>query len=242
MAYGIINSEKFGTGSFIGDMQKSGIINAPIDEQARFTGGRAGCPIVEKLIKERSPEVMLDRYIGINTWYKFINQEILKECNPSLYDEFTKQIDRIEPVPSDGYEQQSVPKNYVEAMAPINAIYGFSLPRMLIIQMEYDGKNQSDMQPRLFAGLQIIEDFAKISKTPMELMARVAEGFVGCGVDEPLILKQILSQGWMDEHGAQTMFKEAEGSIKEFAPILWDYYSHLSDDERTEQGLFVKDN
>lgn len=86
--------------------------------------------------------------------------------------------------------------------------------------------------------MQIVEIAIKESKTPAELMARVAEGLAKDGVQIDKIIKQILGQGWVDEHNAYAMLGEGFDALKKFAPTIWNYYSKLTPDERKEKGFY----
>lgn len=233
------SEETFGTGKFVGDINDPAFFEMSLEDQARFLGQRAGCPVVEELITPtdeggRGPDKMINRYGEVNFWYGYISREI-EHYNPELYEDFKKATDRVEGERAGKFETESVPDNYTETMAPINALPGFSLPRMLIEQMQ--GSNMDEAQEKLTIGLGIIEDSIKVSKSPSELMARTAEGLVGTGADMDKIIKQILGQGWLDEHNAFTMLEEGKTALKEFAPTVWEYYGKLTPEERKEKGL-----
>lgn len=233
------SEETFGTCKFVGDINDPAFFEMSLEDQARFLGQRAGCPVVEELIAPtdeggRGPDKMINRYGEVNFWYGYIGREI-EHYNPELYDEFKKATDRVEGEPAGKFETESVPDNYTKTMAPINALPGFSLPRMLIEQMQ--GVDKDETQDKLVKGLQVIENSVKESKSPSELMARTAEGFIGTGADMDKIIKQILGQGWVDEHNAFTMLEEGKNALKEFAPTVWEYYERLTPEERKEKGL-----
>ncbi len=235
------SSETFGTGSFVGDiMDDETFFDMPAEDQARFLGQRAGCPVVEELIHPdtgRGPEAMAHRYTQVNFWYGFIRREIDHYDKP-LFEKFSKVTPRKEGESVGKYEPESVPENYTEIMTPINSLPGFSLSRMMMEQIEA-GENRDERQQRLVTGLRVIERAIKKSKTPLELMARVAQGLAEDGVNYDKIIKLILGQGWMDEHNAKTMLGEGKDALKEFAPVMWEYYEKLTPEEREEKGLVV---
>ena len=235
------SEETFGKGKFVGEMNDPGFFDMPLTDQARFLGQRTGCPVVEELIAPveeggRGPEKMINRYGEVNFWYGYISREI-EHDNPALFEEFSKATERKEGELVGKYEPESVPENYTRTMAPINALPGFSLPRMLIEQI--NGSDGEEAQARLVEGLQVLEGAVKESKSSSELMARAAEGFVAQGTDMDKVLKNILGQGWLDEHNAFTMLDEGKCALKEFAPIVWEYYEKLTQEQRKEKGLVV---
>lgn len=129
--------EKFGKGSFVGDIMKDDTFFDTPEDKARFLGQRAGCPVVEELINPdigRGPEKMTNRYAEVNFWYGFLSREI-EHYNKSLFKEFSKATSRKEGEPVGKYEPESVPENYTQTMAPMNSLPGFSLPRMFIEQI-----------------------------------------------------------------------------------------------------------
>jgi len=123
-------------------------------------------------------------------------------------------------------------------MAPINSLPGFSLPRMLIEYIE-SGEDQNKRQIKLIDGLKIIKEEIQESKTSAELMARVAERFVKDGTNIDKIIKQILSQGWVDEHNAKTSIEEAINVLEKYALTIWKYYKELTPEKRKAKGLVV---
>ncbi len=238
------SEETFGTGKFVEDINDPAFFEMSLEDQARFLGQRAGCPVVEELIAPteeggRGPEKMINRYGEVNFWYGYISREI-EHYNPELYQEFKKAADRMDDEPAGKFEIQSVPDNYTETMAPINALPGFSLPRMLIDQMQSSGKEE--IQDKLVKGLRVLENSIKKSQSPSELMARTAEDFVGTGANMDKIIKQILGQGWMDEHNAYSMLNEGMVALKKYAPTLWKYYEEMTPEERKEKGLVIENS
>src|SRR5205809_1070330 len=115
--------EKFGTGSFVGDIMKDDtFFDMSAEDQARFLGQRDGCPVVEELIDPdhgRGPEKMINRYAEINFWFGFISREI-GHYNKPFFEEFSKVTPRKEGEPAGKYEPESVPDNYTKVMAPLN--------------------------------------------------------------------------------------------------------------------------
>jgi hypothetical protein len=235
------NQEKFGTGSFVGDIMKDDeFFKLSIEDQARFLGQRNGCPVVEELIDPdhgRGPEKMKNRYAEINFWYGFISREV-SHYNQPLFEKFSKSIPRKEGETVGKHEPESVPDNYAQTMAPLQTLPGFSLPRMLTEQIQ-SGKDIDERKQKLVTGLQVVEDAVKESQAPAELMARVAEGLVKDGANIDNITKLMLGQGWMDEHNAHSLLNEGRNALQEFAPTIWEHYEGLTPEQRQEKGFVI---
>ncbi len=242
----ILEELKFGTGSFIGHINKhyKEFFKLPIQEQARRLGWYNGCPVVDELTspssKRGGAEKMTPRYAEVNFWFGFISRAIEASKNDAMFKEFSETVERKEGESPVKYEEQSVPKNYKERLAPLNKLPGFSLPRMLIAYLELDfEKDTKTNQQQLIKGLQILEDAIKESKTSAELMARAAEGFVKGGKEVSEITRHMLGQGWVDEQHAYSMLEECKKALQEFAPTIWKYYEGLTPEERKEK-CFIK--
>lgn len=235
----------------MGEIDNPDFFAMSIEDQARFLGQRDGCPVVEGLIDPdtgRGPEKMIRRYGSVNFWYGYISRAV-QHLNPSLYEDFSKKIQRKENEPVGKHEPVSVPDNYSTTMAPMNSLWGYSLPRIIVEQIpnntigdEEESDEEKDIkleenQQKLYGALSVLEESIKRSKTPSELMARVAGELVAGGADQDKILKHILGQGWLDEHNAYTMLEDGKSALRDFAPKIWAYYQGLTTQEKKEKSF-----
>lgn len=228
-------SEEFGKGNFVGYiMNNQSFFELPPADQARLLGQRCGCPVVEELIDKRGPDKMIDRYGEVNFWYGYLARE-MEQLNKPLYEKFVQPVERRDDEKPGWYEPQSVPENYTEVMAPINALPAFALPRLLIDHI--GSGDQKEIEQRMVSGLSVVEDAMKSSRNAFELLAKTAEGFAQGGDDRIGIIQQILGQGWVKEHNAYSMVGKAKSALRTHAPSVWSVYRQLSFDDKDEHKL-----
>jgi hypothetical protein len=232
------SSEKFGTGQQSDLLNNPAFYDLPLEQQASELGSRTGCPVAQELIHSdapgRGPENMRDRYGEVNFWYRYITHD-LESANGSLAEQFKQPVPRAEDEPVGKHEPESVPAAYQKFIPATETIYGYSLPRMIIDQLQCPGSDQVETQRELIFVLGAVEDAAKVSQSPMELMARTAEGFAGHGANIDGLLKQMLGQGWVELHNAMSMTDAAKAALREYAPQVWEYYNSLSEADKTDR-------
>jgi hypothetical protein len=230
--------EKFGTGKQSDLLNNPAFYDLPVEQQASQLGARIGCPVAKELIHSdapgRGPESMRDRYGEVNFWYRYITHE-LESSNIPLAEQFMRPVSRAEGEPVGKHEPESVSVSYSGTIPPTEALYGYSLPRMIVDQLQCANGDQIEVQRRLISVLGAVEDAAQVSRTPMELMARTAEGFAEHGADKAGLLKQMLGQGWLELHNATSMLSDAKEALRKHAPQVWAYYESLPEAEKAER-------
>lgn len=235
----------FGEGHFVGPvMDDPSFFELPVREQARILGWADSCPVVTELTDPdnpnpgRGPEAMLERYGQINFWFGFIVREVA-EHDPQLAKELMTPADRKDYEPVGKYERESVPPMNIVEIAPMGQLAGYGLPRIFIEQIGLNDPklSQSDRAERLELGVNILEAAIDEANTPIELLTLVAEGVSQSAVPPLNVLKHCISQGWLDEHNSVSIIQEFQGAMFEKAPNLWEFYSHLTDEQKMEYKL-----
>ena len=204
----------------------------PVREQARIVGWAHSCPIVSELTDPgnhnpgRGPEAMLNRYGEVNFWFGFIKRET-ERLNPALYQQLMNPTQRLKSEPVGKYEPESVPPSHTEQMSPMGTLVGYALPRVFIEQLGTNSEDVSrdEVKARLMRGLDILETAIPAAETPLDLLCLVSEE-VAKEVGPQKVLYHALSPGWLEEHGAETMFNEAKTVMANKAPQLWEAYSN----------------
>jgi len=232
--------ENFGTGKLGDLLNNPAFLALSKEQQATLLGARIGCPVAQELIHSdapgRGPENMRDRYGEINFWYRYITHE-LEGSNETLAQQFMRPVPRVAGEPVGKHEPESVQTSYAKTIPPTETLYGYSVPRMIVDQLQCANGDQAEAQHQLVSVLGAVEAAAQVSQTPMELMARTAEGFAEHGADKAGLLRQMLGQGWMELHNAVTMMSAAKEALREYAPRVWAYYDSLSEAEKTDRRL-----
>lgn len=237
------NYDKFGSGSFVGGYQRHDLANEPMLDQARALGWSDGCPVADELTDPgntqpgRGPENMVNRYGEVNFWFGQIVREIA-EVNPGLAEQMMQDVSRRDDEHVGAYEGQSVPAMYHIKMAPMNTLAGYSLPRLFAVNLKAGGDDKGVMQDRMTESLDIIASVSRGVEDPLALLASVAGEFSNRGLlPDETILSNILSNGWLSEHGAISTVAEFKACLKATAPELYNTYVQMSASEKSSYKL-----
>lgn len=122
-------------------------------------------------------------------------------------------------------------------MSPLTTPWGYALPRIIIEEMGRGENNKDRTQKRLLKSLRVIEKTVKTSKTPIELLVKMAEEVSKLDANPKAVLSHVLSADILQEEGCKTIFYEIKHKIDESAPILRKTYDSMSSDELTAEGI-----
>ncbi len=232
---------EFGTGSVGPILNDPAFCKLDVRDQARLVGWANSCPVVEELTDPnnpnpgRGPEAMLRRYAEVNLWFGFIGRAA-KKLNPDLYEQLMAPVARLRGEPVGKFEEGSVPDTHAEEMSPMGTLAGYALPRMFVEQLGTGrGLDREEVQNRLIKGLKVLDETLPVARTPLELLALLAEGLTTRADLTPAqALKHVLSKGWLEEHGAYTMMSFCKGMLARKAPTLRAAYQQMSAKERAQ--------
>ncbi|HZP55450.1 MAG TPA: hypothetical protein VFB03_01630 [Candidatus Saccharimonadales bacterium] len=237
---------EFGSGSFVGDvLRRPSFFKLSSRNRARVLGWANGCPIVEKLTDPenkapgRGPEAMINRYGSVNYWFGLIAKQT-RELNPDLYRILKKPLHRRHQDKPGIYEKKSVPPSYVDKMAPMNTVAGYSMPRLLIEQMGIGNPDLTfdERADRMMRGVDALEKAIVDSKKPGEMLARLAGNLAEVGdLGDMQILRQTFSLGWFVEQNDPLSLYEVRMNLAKVAPDLWKTYTGLSAEEKAQNHL-----
>jgi hypothetical protein len=248
MVYERSSTPEFGTGHFVGYIMADpeAFFELPVRDQARVVGRANGCPVVGELTDPentapgRGPEAMLRRYSEVNFWFGYICSTVA-EVNPDLKRDLTTPAPRLPGERAGKFEVDSVPLTHLGEMAPMGTLAGYALPRLFVEQLGTNrGLSRAEVGQRLSRGLEVLRESALEARTPLELLALMAEGLTtpdGGHTTPDQAFKHIFSQGWLGEHNAHSMMAECKRVMAEKAPTLWAKYQALTPAQKSTQNL-----
>lgn len=227
---------EFGFGTFLGDSNET-FFDKSLNEQVVEMGWSHACPVVDEVAKEYGPEWTLKRYAECNFVFGLV-VESARDLNPDLYKLLTTPVPRLEnELPGRSFKLDLIPESFLSKMSPLSTPWGYAIPRVIIEEMGR-GKNNSERTPeRLLKALDIIDVKVESSKTPIELLVKLAEHVSVLDADPKAILSHTLALGILQEEGCMTMFKEIKQQIDKYAPTLRNLYNTMSPAERTKEGI-----
>ncbi len=237
----------FGSGSFVSIGLENGLFDNTVtaSERALELGWVAGCPIPRQLIESDAPgrgaEAMEGRYGEVAFWFGQI-LDMAGKKNPKLLDRLMLSFPRYSGEPPIKYEPESVPDSYEDEMGPMNTLWGYAIPRVLIEQFRGKGDAPDDdmksAQDRLARGLEILEEVVKGSVTPVDLMVNLSDRVCRADADPKAVLHHIMSQGKFEEENSRAMWELAAMVIKDQAPKLWAVYTSLTAEEKQTLDIY----
>ena len=122
-------------------------------------------------------------------------------------------------------------------MSPLSTPWGYALPRVIIEEMGRGENNKDRTQKRFLKSLSIIDKAVKSSKTPNELLVKMAEQISKLDVDPKTVLSHVLANNILIEEGCKTMFDDIKRRIDKSAPILRQTYDSMMEEERKAEGI-----
>lgn len=222
---------KFAERSLLGD-NNDDFFKKSMDEQVKEIAWTEGCPVKDKVIKKRGPEVARNRYAEV-----IMNSQIIlaeaQEHNPELYEKLIETLLRAEGEPVGEHESNSVPSSHLAEMSATETPWGYALPRLLAKAL---GSGKERTQDRMIKGYKMLEDSVKQADSPLELIAVLANK---CSKNVPAdeILHEAFSKGYLGEENTFKLFEELLRELKAHAPKLYKYYNRLSSAEKAEKGI-----
>lgn len=224
---------EFGRGTFLGD-KDTGFLEAPLAQKVIEMGWSHACPVVNEVTKDYGPEWTLKRYSECNFVFGLIT-ESAKDLNPELHKQLTTSVTRLEgEVPGKEFRPDLVPSNFHEEMSPLSTPWGYALPRVVIEEM---GRGTDRNQKRILKSLSLIDKAVKTSKTPNELLVKLAEQVSKQDANPKAVLSHVLSNGILVEEGCRTMFRDIKQEIDKSAPTLRQTYNSMSAEGRNSEGI-----
>lgn len=98
--------------------------------------------------------------------------------------------------------------------------WGYALARILIEQF---GRGEEQTAERMKKGLRIVDEVVKKSKTPVELVVRLAGAVVQADARAEAVLGHIFAQEFINE-GQMFLTGSVVEELKKRAPELWEKY------------------
>jgi hypothetical protein len=228
---------RFGNGRVVGTVLADPEYHTLDAEQQAIRMGRAvGCPVVQKVLRDRGNEGARDRYFRVGFWF---GQAVhtAERVNESLANQLKAEVWRRPGEPVGIHEPESVPGYYGELIPPTETLTGFALPRLLIELHDSKALAAQSTSERYMTVWGMLEDAATQAQTPAELLARCAQGAVNHGMSAVEVLKATLPAGWYGEHNGDYMALEAKTALIQHAPDVWGEYNSRSDAAIAAMGV-----
>jgi len=230
-------SRKFGDFRSIGNSPDD-FINRPVREKVFLAARSHLCPIPEVVVKNYGLEKATSRYSECNFTMRELILHSAKELNPRLYRNLKKTVNRVPgELPDQNLNSKYLPKEFQEKMRLASTVYGYALPRILIVQFgENRGEDSLRTQERILKGLEVLDEVVTSSTDPLAFTVNLAEKVSHEDADPRRVIYHLLSLGILEEEGCKTMFKRTLSLVEYSAPKLWSIYKNLLK-EKGEAGL-----
>lgn len=224
---------KFGNSRFLGD--DPSILDESPEGLLKIFSWSQACPDPEAAVEVFGLDWIIRRYAECNFWTGWIKKQTEK-INPSLAEMLNKPVKRPKNMTAGKYNKLYVPGSYEDEISPMSTIWGYALSRVLIEQF---GRGDQRTQERVFKGLNIVDKVIKKSKTPAELLARLANEVVKADVKAEAVLGHVFAVE-MEAEGKLFLLKEMVKEIKTHAPNLWKKYLSLGSNYK-KNGVIAPD-
>lgn len=251
-------SRKFGDFRSIGNSPND-FIDRPVQERVFLAARSHLCPIPEEVIDsytaryiknfakggETLPDaeiggmrMAISRYTECNFTMKEIILHSVKEKNPTLYKNLVTPLPRI---PGEEFNQNLkpnyIPKDFSQRMRLASTVYGYALPRILIVQFG-ENRDESDVrsQERILKGLYLLDKLIPKYNDPIEFTVKLAEEVSKLDANPNRVIYHLFSMGILQEQGCKDMFKKTFSTLEKKAPNLWSTYQKLLQ-EKGESAL-----
>ncbi len=230
------SGREFGRGALLG-REVPTFFDKLLAEQVVEMGWSHACPVIDEVAKEYGPEWTLKRYAECNFVFGLI-VESARDLNPELHKQLTVSVPRLEgEKPGKQFKPEFIPDNFYEEMSPLSTPWGYALPRVVIEEMGRGENNKDRTQKRILRALNVVDKAVKSSKTPVELLVRMAEQVSKLDADPKAVLSHVLANGILVEEGCKTMFDEIKAKIDKSAPTLRKTYDSTIPEERKAEGI-----
>jgi len=211
-----------------------------LQEQVLAMGWSHACPVVNKVAAEYGPEWTLKRYAECNFVFGLV-VEAAKDLNPRLYAQLIMPVARkYGEKPGEGrFDPDLVPNSFDAEMSPLTTPWGYAIPRVIIEEMGRGKGNLERTSARILKALHMIDDKVRSSKTPIELLVKLAESASKSYADPRAVLSHTLAQSVLDEEGCLSIFNKIKREIDVAAPTLKVTYDLMSPEERMKEGIIT---
>lgn len=204
--------------------------------QAYEDAWKSGCPIPNRVLGRQDAKTARDRYRDINEQYFRIVTTLLM---PRALSEIEYALRRIEPrldhekIDLD-FEAENVPAAHTTRISPLSHIKGYGLVRIYI---EQTGRGADRIVSRQRVGDLIIVEQAHKSQDALEFLAKVGESVIDHDARPEPVLRNILSQGNLEEERTYETFDKLATILQDVAPNLWSIYDKLDEKSRSDLGI-----
>lgn len=229
---------RFGFGTFWGSISPK-LPEEQIVARAIRLGWSSGCPRVKELIQPDSygADWMMRRYSVCNWMFREVSIEAYKNNQP-IFNQLTKPTPRKLPEEPLGiHERLSVPNSHKEIISPMSSLYGYAIPRLILMRRDShpDGikSEQNSNRATVLMRVNVSE-----AKTLPGLLASLANDLSHENdLERAEILSHILPQGILEEENCYTTYSEFVAELIETAPELFKVYQELTPSQRKELGV-----
>ena len=204
---------------------------------AEHFGGHVSCPVVNTLVKERSAQVMAERYLEILIYYQVVIDYL--HSRPDIALEIVSPLDGLAGEPLTGYDADWIPPENLTVIPGPETPVGYALPRLITF---FGGERKAENHSaKIIEALTLLE--ATITElnpddTSFDLLLKYAEKLVVIGLADPLaVLKNTISAGKMRQDSFYTYFGEIVALMPSQAPTLAKIYSDLTSDGLKFYGI-----
>lgn len=199
--------------------------------QAHRLAWSHGCPNPDFCIATYGLDYMLNRYTQCNVTLSTV-VGLMDMTDSGLYWTFTHPIARRPEEPVGKYEPLAVPKSHLQQIAMGAGLYGYALPRILILAGKYD-----DWRGEVIASDSLHHNIYE-AKTSDELLAGVTKDILyDANLDRAKVLSHILPQGVLEEENCFTIYNRFARVLTEMVPELAKLYTELTASQKQELGI-----
>lgn len=177
-------------------------------------------PYTPDAIRDKGIELTRRRYDECDFVTGLIQERTRVQGNDSL-SILLDQADLREPGEPLGLREPGrVPASAEHYIPPLSKLVGFALSRILIEQLGWGFGVKRD-EARYWKGLDMLDEAVKVSRSPIELLARLAELiFQGQDVPADKLFGHMLEEGIEAEQNNHLEFARVRAAIQEYCPQL----------------------
>lgn len=218
-----------------------------IRDLARTLGDRVRCPVTDRLIEKRTPELMAPRYAEILYYYGFIVEETAK-VSPEVASQIKERRRRLPGENLVDYDKRSVTEDDFWWVYGTETMLGYAGPRLIIDYINQGILEENTPEENLEATIErsgTVLNYFKDALTHLEsgdndisLLLRFAEKIASePGQDVVSILRRTLSPGKLFQDSFYTYYEEAFRQMDDLAKTLSDKYFSLTTQQLTDLDL-----
>lgn len=225
----------------------SSFFDLPLLVQTYIMEYAQGCAVPTESIVNNGESFMLMRSGETNAVFGVIKARA-KELNPCLYHKIRKPKRRLltEPRPHNikdktkppviTHERYATPRKNKDYIYPMQRIYGYAAPRILI---EIMGRGLKRTQLMSVQALNILDKVLKNKQVNSlsTFTAILSNEAIKNGANPVDILSHVLTKGILNEQGCKKDYQQLAEDLKKHAPKLWQIFLDLDPKTRMENGI-----